>query len=260
MSAPFGTMIADAYGAVGAYDPDIIYLYSDFRTFGRHLEEFPTRAAFCDALVSPLLQRGKTLVVTVFTYTTEGRFDVLSTPTKLGVLNKWILAQPGVCRSEHPLFSYAAVGPQAELVLNIGKSAFGHDSVFTRLLGQRAAFLHVGRPVWMGNTALHHVEHVGGATYRTHKAFRTEVYRGAAFVGSDYSAFLRRMDVPGEAFTFTFREAANLLFSRGLVKQVGTDADLTNVSLLWYDDTLAALHQMFRADTTIFIGSNFIQY
>ena len=252
--------MAQAYEAVGAYDPDIIYLYSDFRTFGRHLEEFPDRAAFCDALLAPLLQRGKTLVITAFTYTTEGRFDVLSTPTKLGVLNKWILAQPGVCRSEHPLFSYAAVGPKADLVTNIGKSAFGHDSVFTRLLGQRAAFLHVGRPVWMGNTALHHVEHVGGATYRIHKAFKTEVFRGEQFIGSDYSAFLRRMDVHGETFAFTFREAADLLSARRLVRQVGCDVNLTNVSLLWYDDTLAALHQMFRADPTIFIGSNFIQY
>jgi aminoglycoside 3-N-acetyltransferase len=253
-------MMAEAYEAVGAYDPDVIYLYSDFRTFGRHLEEFPDRAAFCNALLSPLLQRGKTLVMTTFTYTTEGRFDVLSTPTKLGVLNKWILAQPGVCRSEHPLFSYAALGPHAELVINIGQSAFGHDSVFTRLLGRRAAFLHVGRPVWMGNTALHHVEHLGGATYRINKAFRTRVFRGTEYVGTDYSAFLRRIDVPGETFAFTFREAADLLFARGLVRQVGEDADLTNVSLLWYEDTLAALHQMFRADPTIFIESNFIQY
>ena len=252
--------MAEAYEAVGAYEPEIIYLYSDFRTLGRHLEEFPDRAAYCDALLSPLLKRGKTLVMTTFTYTTEGRFDVLSTPTKLGVLNKWILAQPDVCRSEHPLFSYAAVGPKSGIVLNIGKSAFGHDSIFTRLERQRAAFLHVGRPVWMGNTALHHVEHVGGATYRVHKAFRTEVFRGNIFVGSGYSAFLRRMDVAGETFAFTFRKASDQLFARGLVRQVGNEEDLTNVSLLWYDDTLAALHQMLGADPTIFINSSFIQY
>lgn len=260
MSTPFEDLLADAYTNVGAYDPDVIYLYSDFRTFGRHLGEFRHRSAFCDAVVMPFLKRGKTVVMTTFTYTTSGRFDVLSTPTMLGVLNKWILAQPGVCRSEHPLFSYAAIGPKAHLMMNIGTSAFGHDSVFERLLGQQAAFLHVGRPVWMGNTALHHVEHLGGATYRIHKAFRTEVFRGEQYLGTDYTAFLRRMDVPGETFAFTFRDAAAQLAARGLVRQVGADDDLTNISLLWYDDTLSALHEMFRADPTIFIGSPFIQY
>ena len=144
--------------------------------------------------------------------------------------------------------------------MGIGKSAFGFDSVFMRLLGQRAAFLHIGRPVWMGNTALHYVEQMGGATYRIHKAFKTEVFRGETYVGTNYSAFLRRLDVERETFTFTFRKATEQLYSRGLVHQVGSDAALTNVSLLWYDDTIAALQQMFHSDPTIFIDSNFIQY
>jgi aminoglycoside N3'-acetyltransferase len=250
----------EAYAAVGAFEAEIIYLYSDLRGLGTLAADFPRRGAFCDALMAPFLSAGKTIVMTTFTYTSDGRFDVLSTPTTLGALNKWILAQPGVCRSEHPLFSYAAIGPRADIVTDIGKSAFGHDSVFTRLIGQRAAFLHVGRPVWMGNTALHHVEQLGGATYRVHKAFRTQVFRGDQFVGSDYSAFLRRHDVPGETFTFSFKAAADRLFALGLVRQVGSERDLTNVSLLWYDETLAALHRMFRDDPTIFIDSAFIQY
>lgn len=251
----------DAYAEVGVPDADIVYLYSDLRGISSWAAGFPDRDAFCDALMRPLLARGKTVVMTTFTYTTEGRFDVLTTPTRLGVLNKWILRQEGVCRSEHPMFSYAALGSRAEeLVTGIGKSAFGQDSVFMRLLGRRAAFLYLGRPVWMGNTVLHHVEQLGGATYRTNKAFPTEVFRGAQFVGTNYSAFLKRTDVSGQTFAFTFRKAAEMLVRIGLVRQVGCESDLTNVSLLWYDDTVAALHRMFRDDPSVFIGVDFIQY
>ena len=260
MTGNFLQDLQDAYERVGAYDADILYIYSDFRTFGQHASEFPDKNAFCDAIVEPFISRGKTIVVSTFTYTTSGRFDVAATPTRLGVLNKWILGRSGVRRSEHPLFSYAALGPQASLVEGIGKSAFGAESVFTRLSGRKAAFLYIGRPVWMGNTSLHHVEQICGATYRVHKAFTTEVYRRDAFVGTGYSAFLRRLDVEGQTFAFTFREASSRLFESGLVRQVGSDEDLTNISLHPYDETIDALTDLFYRDPTIFIDSDFVQY
>jgi aminoglycoside 3-N-acetyltransferase len=250
----------DAYATVGAYSADILYIYTDFRHFGVHMAGFPDRDAFCASIVRPLLTRGKTIVLTTFTYTSQGRFDVLTTPTRLGAMNKWITHQPGFRRSEHPIFSLAALGPQADLVTNVGKSAFGFESVYARLKGRSAAFLHVGRPVGMGNTVLHHVEQLCGATYRVHKAFRTEVYRGAEYVGTDYSALLRRRDVPGETFEFDFAAAAAGLFERGLVKQLGSDKDLSNISCYGYDQTLDFLCDAFYRDPRIFIKSDFIQY
>ncbi len=258
--AELAHILGEGYAAVGAYDADVLYLYTDFRHFGVHMAGYPDRDAFCAAVVAPLLERGKTVVLTTFTYTTEGRFDVLSTPTRLGAMNKWIVGQPAMQRSEHPLFSLAALGPRADLVVGVGKSAFGHDSVYARLRGCRTAFLHVGRPVSMGNTALHHVEQVCGATYRVHKAFRTAVYRGEAFVGTDYTAFLRRRDVPGENFEFEFSSAAAKLFERGLVRQVGSDRDLSNVSCYPYDDTLDLLCEAFYRDQRLFIKSDFMQF
>jgi aminoglycoside 3-N-acetyltransferase len=260
VTSAFPRTLVDAYEQVGAYDADILYVYSDFRTFGRHASEFPNRSAFCDAVVAPFVERDKTIVVSTFTYTSSGRFDVLTTQTRLGTLNKWILSVPGVRRSEHPLFSYAGVGSQAGLVEGIGRSAFGAGSVFDRLRGRNAAFLYIGRPVWMGNTSLHYVEQMCGATYRVHKAFRTEVFRGAHYVGTDYSAFVRRLDVEGEQFLFTFREAAERLFEAGLVRQVGSDADLTNISFHWFDPTIDALTDLFYRKPSIFIGTDFVQY
>ncbi len=253
-------ILGQAYKDVGAYQADIIYLYTDFRHFGHYVSVFENRDSFCNVFALPFLERDKTVVLTTFTYTTEGRFDVLKTPTTSGAMNKWILAQPGFRRSEHPLFSYAALGPQAHLIENIGKSAFGRDSVHDRLRGRRTAFLHIGHPVATGNTAIHHIEHVCGATYRIHKAFRTEVYRGEQYIGTDYTAFVRRRDVSNETFEFDFSRAATILFEKGLITQVGSDEHLSNVSFYWYDDTLECLADSFYKDPNLFIRSDFRQY
>lgn len=260
VTTDFKAMLVEAYHAVGAFEPEIIYIYTDFRSFGTHAVGYASREDFCNIFVAPLIAAGKTVVIATFTYTTEGRFDVLSTPTRLGAINKWILGCDGMRRSEHPLFSYAALGPQSGLVENVGKSAFGQGSVFDRLQGKKAAFLHVGRPVTMGNTALHYVEHMCGATYRQNKAFRTEVFRSNDYVGTNYSAFLRRRDVAGESFEFDFSKAARMLDQKKLIRRVGNDDDLSSIACYWYDQTLDFLFDLFYRDPGIFIKSDFVQY
>lgn len=258
-TAPFSAFIEEAYGSIGIFAADVVYIYTDFRALGARVAEFDSRDAFCAAIVRPLLDRGKTVLTTTFTYTSEGRFDVEKTPTRLGAINKWFLKAPGARRSEHPMFSYVAIGPQAsEVVENVGKSAFGHDSVFDRLYGRNASFLYVGRPVRMGNTIIHHVEQACGATYRINKAFKTEVYRGGQFVGTDYSAFLRRRDVAGHTFEFSFDEAARQLFDAGLVRQVGDDRELTNISAHGFDAAAALLKRLFYSNPNVFIKQPYI--
>lgn len=253
--------LEEAYEKLPVGDADILYLYTDFRALGTHISEFENKNEFCRAFVQPLLDRGKTVILTTFSYTTDGRFDIEKTSTNLGVLNKWILKQEGVVRSEHPLFSFAALGPQAEaLMMNVGKSAFGFDSVYHRLENKKAAFLHVGRPVSMGNTLLHRVEQLCGATYRIHKAFKTEVFRKDQFVGTDYTAFLRRRDVDGELFEFNFDESSKRLLNENIVKEVGSSEDLTNFSFYWFDETLDCLTDTYYKNQKTFIHSDFIQY
>lgn len=260
MSFNFAKYLEEAYVSVGALDFDVIYLYTDFRTFGTHVSAFPSRAAFMQAVIEPFLERGRTVITPTFTYTTEGDFQIRTTPTFLGAFNKWILQQPDHVRSEHPLFSFAALGPRAEeFMRDVGKSAFGWDSVHDRLHGQKVGFLHVGRPIELGNTALHYVEQRCGASYRIHKAFSTRVLRGEQYVGTDYTAFLRRRDVEGQNFAFTFREAAALLKKQGWVREFGSVAEFTNISCYPFDQTLSFLSSLFYEDQTIFIETNFIQ-
>jgi aminoglycoside N3'-acetyltransferase len=249
----------NAYREIGALNADILYIYSDFRYFGA-LTQNLNRNEFCDAVIHPLLKYDKTIIIATFTYTADGVFSVYETRTKLGALNRWINENDKRVRSEHPIFSFAALGSKANLVLNIGKSAFGYDSIYHRIRGQSAAFLHIGRPVSMGNTALHYIEHICGATYRFHKAFRTKIYRGKDYIGTDYTAFVRRQDVIGEDFAFDFKVASRELEDRGLIKKVGDDRNLSSISFYWYDDVIDALADMFYKNQRLFIRSDYINY
>lgn len=250
----------DAYEKVGAYGYDFVCIYSDFRGLAQSLAPDSGKKEICRMVVDPLLDRGATVLVPTFTYTTEGEFEVLETPTKLGVLGKWLLEQDGFCRSEHPLFSYAALGPEAGFLENIGKSAFGADSVCARLRKRNSLYLHVGRPTEIGNTSVHHVEQMCGATYRSHKAFATKVYRNGDFIGTDYTAFLKRRDVPNRKFDFTFETATSAMREAGIIRSVGNRDDLTIVDAYDCDNGLRFLESMFYENQNIFLNNPFVQY
>lgn len=256
----FESYLDYGYREIGAFESDYIFLYTDLRAFGQAAQHFATRDAFFEAIIQPLVANGQTVLVPTFTYTTEGIFDVEATPTRLGAINKWVVGRHNATRSEHPLFSIAAIGPKAHLVLNIGQSAFGADSVFERLRGQQAAFMHVGRPVAIGNTCVHYVEQMCGATYRYHKAFRTDVRRGGTTLGSNYTAFVRRRDVAGRDFDFTYSLADEELHEGIGVKEVGSNSNHTNLSCYLYDRAIEFLTGAFYKNPSIFTGDGYIEY
>lgn len=256
----FRSDIAAAYAAVGVERFDTLFVFADLRGLAVKYDLALQPDAMCGALFDGLVADGRTVIVNTFSYTSEGRFDVLSTPSKLGAVSKYAMRRPGAVRSEHPLFSHAAFGPDAERLRNVGKAAFGHQSVYMRFMNRGAGCLHIGRPVEQGDTMIHFVEQMCGATYRFNKAFRTEVWRGEDYVGTDYSAFLRRLDVPGHDFVAACRPVTELFERTGLTRQTGDPAKLTGIALYSYDDAIDAMGEAFYRDPSFFISAPFIQY
>ena len=256
----FRDYIFNAYESIGAFNYDFTCIYSDFRGLAQHIGAGRSKDELCSAVINPLLANNVTVIIPTFTYTTEGRFDISETPTKLGVLAKWFLAQKNYCRSEHPLFSFTALGPDADVIENIGKSAFGADSVCARLRKRNTSYLHVGRPINIGNTSVHHVEQMCGVSYRSNKAFRTKVYSGDRYIGTDYTACLRRDDVENRQFKFTFTEAEEAMRKTGLITTYGNRDKLTAIEIYNCNDTLAFLENMFYENPHIFLENPFLQY
>ena len=249
----------EKYDKLGMNDFDYFYIYSDFRWFATEMGKNLTKNEFCSAVIKPLIEKNKTVIIPTYTYTVKGVFEVLETPTRLGALNSWILSQPSVKRSEHPIFSFAAIGSKSSLVENCGKSAFGKDSIHERLRGKKCCFINIGRPIEYGITLLHNVEQSCGASYRFHKTFKTRVFKENEYIGSGYTAFVRRRDVPSHDFKFNFLKASKMLYDAGIVNQVGEPTALTNVSLYDYDKTREILVRAFLNDPAIFLSKPFIQ-
>ena len=248
------------YIKLGIEQYNFCYIYSDFRFFASCMKINVDKDRFCKSIVNPLVNLKKTVIIPTFSYTTEGIFDVEKTSTSIGTLNSWILRQPSVKRSEHPLFSFASLGPDARLVENCGKSAFGENSVHERLMGKRACTLHVGIPIHLANTLIHNVEQSCGATYRINKCFKTKVFKNGKYFGTGYNAFLRRRDVPKHDFHFDLRQASEKLYKTKIPKEIGDPKNLSNVTLCNYDKLRNFFVELFLNDNSIFLSKKFVQY
>ena len=261
---------SESYDDLKISDYDFCYVYSDLRAFASEMNNKFEKNKFCSSIITPLLKLNKTIIIPTFTYTIDGVFDVETTPTKLGALNSWILSQSEMKRSEHPMFSFAALGPKSEIVENCGKSAFGYDSIHERLRKKKCCFLNIGRSLESGNTLVHNVEQSCGATYRYNKCLKTKVLKNKKFFNSNYNAFLRRLDIPDNDVKINFIEASKNIFDSGIVKHVSLNSknldsaskndSLSSIFLYDYDKTRDILVDLFNKNISVFISKPFVQY
>lgn len=239
---------------------ETVVIYSDFRFLVARPDIAAKRNAFMQGLFDRLEVSDRTFVTPSYTYTSEGDFHTDKTRTNTSALSSWLAKSPLTTRSEHPMFSYVGFGPNVDVLRNVGKSAFGEASLYDRLKANAAGFLHLGRPIGLGNTMVHHVEHMCGATYRVHKTFPTKVFRHNEYVGSDYTSFLRRRDVEGETFTFNFERATDALMAAEIVEMREAVDDMPYLAGYALDPARRVMVDMFHADPTSFVSSNFQQY
>ena len=262
---------SNSYEDLGVKQYDFCCVYSDLRAFASEMKSKFEKNKFCHSIINPLLKSKKTVIIPTYTYTLEGVFEVEKTPTNLGALNSWILKQDNMKRSEHPMFSYASLGPKSSIVENCGKSAFGFDSIYERLIGKKCCFINIGRPIEAGNTIVHNVEQSCGATYRYNKCFKTRIIKNNKFFGSDYHAFLRKLDIPDNDVKINFEKAAKNIFDAGIVKQVSLNPktiivnskkydSLSSIFLYDYDKTREILVKSFNNDMSVFITKPFVQF
>ncbi|MEO5335316.1 MAG: AAC(3) family N-acetyltransferase [Magnetospirillum sp. WYHS-4] len=110
-------------------------------------------------------------------YGKTGVFDLRHTPPSklLGVVPASFLGFPGICRSLNPIFSVAALGPQAEFICDGGTAtAFGADSAWDRLFQLDAEMLFLGCGL-MFMTLARYIEHRFGVPYVYNKLFSAPV-------------------------------------------------------------------------------------
>ena len=75
---------------------------------------------------------------------------------------------------------------------------------------------------------------------------------------TDYTSFLRRREVKGEDFFFTFEKASKILRENKVIKEIG--GDFQNITVYPYKQTLDVLINEFYLDQNIFIKTNYKNY
>ena len=201
------------------------------------------RAKWCQFVLDVLLNHitpNGTLLVPSFSYSCSkpnSRFILEETPSENGPFTEFLRSQPGVIRSLHPLFSLLGMGHDAEKLLgDIGRSAFGAMSPFSRFAGEGVKFLSLGVELRNCITYGHHLEQTYGCPHRYNKAFRPVVsasgkllsgewYAYVAYRNLDYSADFSTLQIAlnasGDLVEADWRGNANHLVETDAVDKVG---------------------------------------
>ena len=176
--------------------------------------------AVIDVLLD-LVGAGGTLLFPAFNFqswTETHYFDVLETPSRMGMITELARLRPGARRTPHPIYSFSALGPRAEEFAGTDDpEAYGPKSAFALFHATNGTILSIGLDFNNTFSMHHYIEYRVGCTYRRVKQF------SGIYVGYDrkplvktYSMFVRRHEgvktyiVPG----------MNELLAAGIIKEV----------------------------------------
>jgi aminoglycoside 3-N-acetyltransferase len=145
-------------------------------------------------------------------------FDPDTTPVSkpLGVVSAHVAGLAGAVRSTNPIFSVAAIGPQAAFICGGGTgTAFGHDSPWDRMSRLDATVLMLGCDCEY-LTFVRYIEHRFGVPYLYNKMFATPVIRDGCQVDQATVAPLRYSHVP---YAYDLRGLQEALTACGALRQ-----------------------------------------
>ena len=125
-------------------------------------------------ILEKLLNQECTIVVPSYTYSFGASeknklFDPNLPAALMGIFSETVRAHPQAVRTEDPMFSVSAIGPNARKITNlIPSDSFGYGSPMQRMCDEDFSILCFNH---IGATILHYYEHLLGVDYRYNKSF-----------------------------------------------------------------------------------------
>jgi aminoglycoside 3-N-acetyltransferase len=149
-------------------------------------------------------------------------FDILETPSKMGMITELARLCPDAKRTPHPIYSFSIIGPRAEeFAATEDVEAYGPNSAFALFHKTNGTIVSIGLDFNSTFSMHHYIEYNVGCDYRRVKEF------SGIYVGYDrqpriktYSMFVRKDErvktyiVPG----------MNELLAAGVIKEVQVGA------------------------------------
>lgn len=177
-------------------------------------------AEVMDAIFETIGAEG-TLVVPTFTasYRRGEIYDVNESKSFNGAFSEYVRQRPQSVRSLCPLFSMAAIGPDAgTLMQRRSKRCFGRNSVFENLLTNDVKFVGFGVDWDQGYTFFMHLESLAGVPYRRDEAFYglTRTADGQ-YIRDEAIHFVRNEEMPWKR---SRRPVCEDLVKKGVIREV----------------------------------------
>ncbi|MDO9545170.1 MAG: DUF4910 domain-containing protein [Pelolinea sp.] len=213
--------VIQALNQAGIKAGDTVLVHSD-STLAMRLSisaSWSDACSFLQECFEETLGENGTLVVPTFNYNfCKGKpYIHEKTPSQVGIFSDHVRKDKRAVRSFHPIYSFAAIGPQAdELLKDVGKSSFGINSVFERLLAVDAkmVFFNVSMAFC---TFVHHIEQQLNVEYRYLKYFSGQVSKEDQIWTDTFDFFVRYFD---RDVTVSLDRFQDLLQKKGVLKEV----------------------------------------
>lgn len=154
---------------------DVLCVHSQIFSLGKPLV---SKKDFLEIIIRILEERvgnSGTLIMPTFSYSfcRNEVFDVINTPSTVGLLTECFRKSDGVVRSLHPIFSFSVWGNRKEEYIDIGPDAFSLDSVYGKMLRDNGKILMLGAN--KGYTFYHLAEEHVNVEHRYFKNFQGQM-------------------------------------------------------------------------------------
>lgn len=208
--------LLDELKGLGIQKGDILCVHSQIFNLGKPLlpkHEFLHELVL---ILEELVGEEGTLIMPAFSYSfCNGEiFDVMNTPSTVGILTECFRREVGVKRTHHPNFSFSVWGKKQNEFLDVGPDAFGFDSVYGKMMRNGGKILMLGANI--GYTFYYLAEEHVQVTHRYFKVFEGEIKDGNSKKQVTVPYFVRKLDRNSE---FSEAKLVDYLLEKKIQKQ-----------------------------------------
>lgn len=200
---------------------DTIVLHSELMNLGR-IGNIGSREEFADVFIKGIIDvigNEGCLLIPAFTYSYCNKEDFfpLKVNATVGLIPNRILQWNGVCRSTHPIFSYAGIGSKATDYLCADHyTSFSKGSTHWKFFEKNVKFCFIGKQGLQMCTSVHTMERHVGVNSRYPKIFEGRTIINKKIFNQMVEYYVRDLDInPIPDFS---KLKANL-FSEKLVRE-----------------------------------------
>ena len=189
----------NALKKIGVKKNDLIFINPEIYRLGYFYNNENNKSIYEEFFnnIIKLIGMNGTICVNTYTFDTlkyNKKFLYESSKCTSGGFSEFILKQKNVIRSDHPVFSVAAIGKYAKKICNNNSSHnFGYNSPYQKFCNLNGKVLNIGMDPW--KSPYNHVaEYMIGVPYYYNKLTEVKYFKKKKLKYYKFSSFVRYLD------------------------------------------------------------------